>query len=225
MTKRSAAANAELSRVSHAKRGWRHALWAPVILLAMSVACSVFADDTDEIKAAIALQKAEVLEKRAAESPAAPPASATVRLTPEGTHAVDPEGTAPLDDAISCLARSIYWEAKGTQREDMEAVANVIMNRLGNPEFPSTLCDVVQQGSETGRCQFSWWCDGRPDDAREPGQYAIALDIASQALNGTLPDHTRGAVFFHDRKIAPGWFSELPMTTQTREFRFYRLPG
>ncbi|WP_110667505.1 cell wall hydrolase [Salinicola halophilus] len=173
----------------------------------------------------VALEKADALEKRAATAAEIPPAAPDARLTLTGVIAVDPDGTAPLDDAISCLARSIYWEAKGTPREEMEAVANVIMNRLSNRLFPSTLCDVVQQGSESGQCQFSWWCDGRPDDASELDEYTLALDVARQALNGTLPDRTRGALFFHDRHISPGWFSELPMTTQTQEFRFYRLPG
>jgi spore germination cell wall hydrolase CwlJ-like protein len=28
-------------------------------------------------------------------------------------QAVDPAGQAPMDDSITCLARTIYWEAKG----------------------------------------------------------------------------------------------------------------
>jgi len=176
-------------------------------------------------KAEIARQKAEQLEQRVAETDQIEPAPDEVRLTPEGTEAVDPRGMAPLDDAISCLARSIYWEAKGTDQREMQAVANVIMNRLGNPEFPSSLCGVVQQGSESGFCQFSWWCDGRPDEADEPAQYATAREVARRALNGTLPDITHGALFFHHRSISPGWMSTLVRTTRTREFSFYRQPG
>lgn len=176
-------------------------------------------------KAEIARQKAEQLEQRVVETDEIAPAPAAIRLTPEGTQAVDPRGQAPLDDAISCLARSIYWEAKGTNEREMQAVANVIMNRLGDPEFPSSLCGVVQQGSESGHCQFSWWCDGRPDEADEPKQYAVAREMARRALNGTLPDITQGAQFFHHRSIGPGWMSTLVRTTQTHEFSFYRLPG
>ncbi len=51
-----------------------------------------------------------------------------------------------MDDAITCLARSIYWEAKGKDSTDMEAVANVVMNRLGHEGFPDTVCAVVKQG-------------------------------------------------------------------------------
>jgi hypothetical protein len=176
-------------------------------------------------KAEIARQKAEQLEQRVVETDKIEPAPDAARLTPAGTEAVDPRGLAPLDDAITCLARSIYWEAKGTDQREMQAVANVIMNRLGNPEFPSSLCDIVQQGSETGQCQFSWWCDGRPDEATEPEQYAAARDVARRALNGTLPDITHGALFFHHRSISPGWMSTLERTARTHEFNFYREPG
>jgi len=176
-------------------------------------------------KAEIARQKAERLEQRVVEMDAVKPAPAAIRLTPEGTRAVDPIGQAPLDDAITCLARSIFWEAKGTDAREMQAVANVIMNRLGDSEFPSTLCGVVQQGSGTGRCQFSWWCDGRPDEADEPKEYTTARETARRALNGTLPDITHGAQFFHHRSIGPGWMGTLVKTTQTHEFSFYRLPG
>lgn len=34
-------------------------------------------------------------------------------LTPSEVKAVDPVGQSPLDDSITCLARTIYWEAKG----------------------------------------------------------------------------------------------------------------
>ncbi|MFP3336140.1 hypothetical protein SB761_36180, partial [Pseudomonas sp. SIMBA_064] len=46
--------------------------------------------------------------------------------------AVDPAGKSPLDDSITCLARTIYWEAKGADAKDMTAVASVVLNRLGD---------------------------------------------------------------------------------------------
>ncbi|HBT02398.1 MAG TPA: cell wall hydrolase, partial [Citreicella sp.] len=45
----------------------------------------------------------------------------------------------------------------------------VIMNRVDSPRFPSTVCAVVKQG--TGRkhaCQFSYTCDGQPEQIHEP---------------------------------------------------------
>lgn len=145
-----------------------------------------------------------------------------VVLTKEGVKAADPLGQAPLDDPISCLSRSIYWEAKGAGKKEMEAVASVMMNRLGSSGFPDTICEVVQQGSETGHCQFSWWCDGRPDQVREPDEYDSAREIARRALNGTLPDPTHGAQFFHQKNVFPYWADSFTKTAETRAFEFYR---
>jgi len=163
-----------------------------------------------------------VLEQKAAEnkSPSAAPKSEAI--TPSEVQAVDPAGVAPLDDAITCLARSIYWEAKGKNAADMEAVANVVMNRLGHKGFPDTVCGVVKQGSETKSCQFSWWCDGRSDSVQEEVPYALAKEIARKALNKQLPDRTGGALYFHDRTVKPDWSKEYINTVDIGLFRFYK---
>ncbi|MHB0776284.1 cell wall hydrolase [Halomonas sp. WWR20] len=174
------------------------------------------------MRAKIAEQKAEVLEQRAEAGERPAP---SVLITPPGVQAVDPAGTAPLDDAITCLARSIYWEAKGQGEADMAAVANVVMNRLSHAEFPKTVCDVVTQGSEQGRCQFSWWCDGRPDSVQEESSYTRAKEVARKALNQQLPDRTDGAMYFHGRGITPSWASEFVKTYETDVHAFYRPPA
>ncbi|WP_019951037.1 cell wall hydrolase [Kushneria aurantia] len=194
-------------------------------LIALALSLSPALADNTSPGAAVAMQKAEILESRASDAGGVQPLPSGVRLSRDGVRAVDPRGQAPLNDAVSCLARSIYWEAKGTPRGEMEAVANVVMNRLGSSRFPSTLCGVVQEGSETGRCQFSWWCDGRPDEAHEMAEYATAREIARLALNGQLADRTRGALFFHHKSITPSWASSFIHTMQSREFDFYRPPG
>ncbi|MDH4654831.1 cell wall hydrolase [Pseudomonas sp. JS3066] len=177
------------------------------------------ATDTQQ-KAQAAENKAEVLEEKAARDE--PPTSGkTAPITPSEAQAVDPAGEAPLDDAITCLARSIYWEAKGEPPHEMEAVANVVMNRLASDDFPDTVCAVVKQGSETKSCQFSWWCDGRPDEVVEEDRYELATEIARKALNGQLKDRTGGALYFHDRDVSPDWAHEYVETAQTRRFLFY----
>lgn len=169
--------------------------------------------------------KAEVLEEKAADKPDAPPASKSEAITPTEAQAVDPAGAAPLDDPITCLARSIYWEAKGKDNADMEGVASVVMNRLGHDGFPGTVCEVVKQGSESKSCQFSWWCDGRPDQVKEDAEYALAKEIAGKALNRQLTDRTHGALYFHDRNVHPGWAKEYIRTAETRKFLFYKPTG
>ncbi|MDW5377694.1 cell wall hydrolase [Halomonas sp. HP20-15] len=177
---------------------------------------------SDTRMAEVAEQKAEVLEQKASAEPSEAPTVPVQALTPTGVQAVDPQGNAPLDDPITCLSRSIYWEARGAGTAEMEAVANVVMNRLGHPGFPNTVCEVVRQGSEQGNCQFSWWCDGRSDIAHEEQAYAESKEIARRALNGSLADATDGALFFHHKQVSPSWSDEYIKTAETNEFDFYR---
>ncbi|MGH8381310.1 cell wall hydrolase [Pseudomonas sp.] len=195
--------------------------------LPMIVACLVLAFSAPltlatESKAQVAEEKAQVLEQKATVQPDAPPATKSKAITQSEVQAVDPAGVAALDDAITCMARSIYWESKGGKAADMEAVASVVMNRLGHDGFPDTVCGVVKQGSETGNCQFSWWCDGRSDSVQEETRYAIAKEIARKALNRQLDDRTRGALYFHDRRVSPDWARAYVKTTETGDFLFYK---
>ena len=169
--------------------------------------------------------KAEVLEEKAsAEGSKALPTAAEIITKPEA-KSVDPVGEEPLDDAITCLSRTIYWETKGEGAAGMEAIANVVMNRLGHEGFPETICKIVMQGREQGACQFSWWCDGRSDDAEEDKLYAIAKEIARKALNRQLTDRTGGALYFHQRKANPSWSNEYIKTVEVGEVVFYKPHG
>jgi spore germination cell wall hydrolase CwlJ-like protein len=99
--------------------------------------------------------KAAALEQNAsAEGDNQTPSSAETIGKPE-VQLVDPQGKEQLDDPITCLARTIYWEARGEKAASMEAVASVVMNRLGHEGFPNAVCEVVRQGQERGACQFS----------------------------------------------------------------------
>lgn len=176
-------------------------------------------------KAESAEDKAEVLEqKAAADGSKAIPSRSEVITKPE-VQATDPVGEEPLNDAITCLSRTIYWETRGVGGAGMEAVANVVMNRLGHEGFPNTICEVVKQGSEKGDCQFSWWCDGNSDDAEEDKSYAVAKEIARKALNRQLTDRTGGALYFHQRKKNPSWASEYIKTVEVGDHVFYKPHG
>lgn len=115
-----------------------------------------------------------MLEQKAAEQGREASVPSDQAITRSEVQAVDPKGEAALDDAITCLARTLYWEAKGGEAADMQGVASVVMNRLGHEGFPGTVCEVVKQGIKERTCQFSWWCDGRSDDVEEPVQYTVA---------------------------------------------------
>jgi len=196
-------------------------IWVVTCLAAILLAGQASAADQAQ-KAEAAESKAEVLEQNSAsEGSKAAPARSEI-ITKTEAQAVDPVGEEPLNDAITCLSRTIYWEARGEGAAGMEAIANVVMNRLGHMGFPNTICEVVRQGREQGACQFSWWCDGRSDDAEEDKLYAIAKEIARKALNRQLKDRTGGAMYFHQRKLSPGWSKEYIKTIEIGEHVFYK---
>lgn len=176
-------------------------------------------------KAETAEGKAEVLEQKAATEGSKKLPSSTDIITKPEAQAVDPAGKEPLDDAITCLSRTIYWEARSDGTAGMEAIANVVMNRLGHEGFPNTICGVVTQGREQKTCQFSWWCDGRLDDAEEDEPYAIAKEIARKALNQQLKDRTGGALYYHHRNVPPNWSVEYIKTVEVGKHVFYKPPG
>ena len=192
---------------------------ATILLVGQTTAC----DQAQKMEATE--KKAGVLEKNAAAggSKALPTPSEIIKKTE--VQAVDPVGEEPLNDAITCLSRTIYWEARGEGVAGMEAIANVVMNRLGHGGFPNKICKVVMQGRETGACQFSWWCDGHSDDAKEDKSYSIAKEIARKALNQQLTDRTGGAMYFHQRKVTPSWSKEYIKTAEVGVFVFYKPHG
>ena len=122
----------------------------------------------------------------------------------------------------TCLARTLYWEAKNEGREGMIAVGWVVLNRQHHEEFPSDLCEVVYQGGETPPCQFSWWCDGKSDHPREAGNWALALEVADLLLSKPPPDPTDGALFFHSAGIDVPWRVKRSRTAQIGNHIYYR---
>lgn len=169
-----------------------------------------------------AQRKAGRLEEKASSAGSGEPPARHEIIAPAEAQAVDPKGREALDDAITCLARSIYWETKGEDVAGMEAVASVVMNRLGRPDFPDTVCGIVKQGRESGACQFSWWCDGRPDAVQDAASYSVAKEVARKALNRQLRDRTRGATYFHHKRVKPAWAKTYTRTAVIGPHRFYK---
>ncbi len=197
-----------------------------LIWIATCLAIALFggqASAADQVQnKAVAVDKAQVLEQKTAEKGSVAPVPKAEAITPSEAQAVDPTGKAPLKDAITCLSRTIFWEAKGGELADMEAVANVVLNRLGHEGFPGTVCEVVKQGSQKHACQFSWWCDRRSEHADEDAPYAVATEVARKALNHQLADRTHGAMYFHSKHVKPEWAREYIKTAETRKFLFYK---
>src|SRR3546814_3587188 len=84
------------------------------------------------------------------------------------------------------------------------------MNRVASQYFPDTVCGVVQDGTDEvlHRCQFSWFCDGKPDEIDDAASWAEATELASQVYWGRAEDPSGGALWYHADYVKPGWRSE-----------------
>ena len=131
---------------------------------------------------------------------------------------------APNGDAEwQCLTKALYFEARGETLKGQFAVAEVILNRADNPDYPSTVCGVVNQGSNKG-CQFSFICDGYKDVMREKSAIDRAARIARVMLDGAPRGLTEGATHFHTKGVRPGWAHRFPRTAAIGAHLFYRQP-
>jgi len=129
--------------------------------------------------------------------------------------------------AVDCLADAIYYEAGFEPLEGQRAVAQVIVNRVRDPNFPASVCGVVFEGYQrhTG-CQFSFVCDGsmkrRPP---HPEQEAFAHMIAEQALNGYVEKDVGTATHYHTDYVHPKWAPQMVKVTQIGQHIFYHWRG
>jgi|GEM_PF-4931815 len=147
-------------------------------------------------------------------------------------YAVEPfvlgeRSAAEREQAVGCLTEAIYYEAGFEPASGQRAVAQVVLNRVRDLNFPATICGVVYQGWEraTG-CQFSFVCDGsRLRRPPQPGQWARARRIAERALDGHVEVEVGTATHYHTEAVRPSWRSTLVEITQVGEHVFYRWPG
>ena len=133
-----------------------------------------------------------------------------------------PRPTAGGDDQ-RCLAEAIYFESRGEPLEGQVAVAEVVLNRVDDRQFPRTVCGVTNQGAGSGRsCQFSYACDGRPDVMTSAGPRVRAEKLAAVMLAGRPRTVTDGAIYFHARGVRPGWARKMTRTSAIGHHYFYR---
>ena len=141
-----------------------------------------------------------------------------------------------LETAFICLALNTYHEAKNQSLVGQIATAQVVMNRVEDDRFPSTVCEVVKQGPTRPswenpkkeypirhRCQFSWYCDGKPDTPKNEKAWRKAQDVAFLVLYDKIKlDVTEGATHYHATYVKPSWAKTKKRTTRIEKHIFYR---
>ena len=132
---------------------------------------------------------------------------------------------------LACMATAIYFEARGEPMVGQVAVAQVVMNRVYDHRYPNDVCDVVKQGYYytwnqnipiRDKCQFSFWCDGKPEKIKDEDAYFWATEVAQAVMVGTLYDTTQGATHYHAYYVQPSWSKKFTRTVRINDHIFYR---
>jgi spore germination cell wall hydrolase CwlJ-like protein len=136
-----------------------------------------------------------------------------------------------LETALMCMATNIYHEAKNQPMVGQIAVAQVVMNRANDSRYPDNVCDVIKQGLTykngkvvLGKCQFSWYCDGKKDDVdKKSEKWRNSLRYASMVITNRITlDVTEGATHYHATYVRPAWARTKTKTVRINRHIFYR---
>jgi len=129
---------------------------------------------------------------------------------------------------VRCMAEAIYFEARSEPVRGQLAVAQVVVNRLKNPTYPSTVCGVVYQNQHMrNACQFSFACDGYREVIRDRSSWATALDLAQAMLAGDAIylEEIGTATHYHATYVRPAWARQMQRMGQIGLHIFYRTYG
>lgn len=126
---------------------------------------------------------------------------------------------------IDVVARTIWGEARGEGITGMQAVANVICNRVSAAIwYGASFEDVCKKPY-----QFSCWNASDPNSSKcafvtdQDETFKSAKYIAELALNGLLADITRGANHYHATGVRPNWADDSKRTATIGNHIFYKL--
>ena len=118
--------------------------------------------------------------------------------------------------SLDCLARNVYYEARGELLLGQYAVAEVTMNRRASPFYPKTVCEVVFQ-----REAFSW--TGQANlEAPEGPAWQRAVRVAEDVYYQRRPGTMHGVIHFHATYVKPEWSKERERVARIGKHVFYR---
>lgn len=127
-----------------------------------------------------------------------------------------------------CLSLNVYHEARGESLAGQYAVADVVLNRVASKHYPDTVCGVVKQSimwndhPVRNKCQFSWYCDGKSDDATDSDAWMRSVEVAVNIMHtGTFRGITEGADHYHTDYVNPRWNRKMRLVGRIGDHIFY----
>lgn len=128
-----------------------------------------------------------------------------------------------------CLTEAIYYEAGNQSSIGKEAVAIVVMNRVGAPKRPKTICGVITQAhivADHKVCQFSFWCETKRKPEKE--LWRESSEIAHRVLQSywkrdILAQYSEVS-YYHADYVKPKWRKAKVFVGKIDKHLFYREP-
>jgi N-acetylmuramoyl-L-alanine amidase len=145
-------------------------------------------------------------------------------------HTQTPTGFKFKPDALECLAQNIYYETSASSLADAMAVSDVVLNRVIDSRWPNTVCEVIKDASLHGsgdpikhKCQFSWFCDGKPDQPKDKQKWGQSLIYAHMFLTKKAYwGLTEGSTHYHAFYVRPSWSKKFKQVVRIGSHYFYR---
>ena len=134
----------------------------------------------------------------------------------------------PVPPDVLCMAEALYYEARDQSFIGQLAVAIVIRNRMKDPRWPPTACEVVRDGRYwnghpvRNKCQFSYWCDGKPERPMEKEAWGKAINLASLVFFNEIEiENFEKITHYHAITVRPSWANKLESCGQIGGHKFY----
>lgn len=112
-----------------------------------------------------------------------------------------------------CLAAVLYHEARGEPKQGQLAVAEVVLNRVDHPFYPSTVCSVIKQAN-----QFV-----HRGPVREKKTYDQIVELAESVINNDVELPGLTSTHFYSGNTPPYWARAYTKDTRIGNHVFFTV--
>ena len=141
---------------------------------------------------------------------------------------------------IDCLAQNMYFEARNQSDEGLLAVGFVTINRTKTDKFSKTICGVIHEAEfypkknkkginvpVKGKCQFSWYCDGKKDIIKDQETWTRVYNLAYHLYlyHDIMEDLTAGATYYHTKQSKVKVHRDAVETVSIQQHVFFKTEG
>jgi N-acetylmuramoyl-L-alanine amidase len=127
---------------------------------------------------------------------------------------------------LICLARNVYFEARGEPTAGQYAVAEVTMNRRASGRFPDSVCGVVYEKRwDPIRKRYVGafsWTELETVPIPTDKEWNHAWKVAEAVYYKRQASVLEGALYYHAIHIKPSWAKEKQRVARIGKHIFYK---